>query len=148
MLKLKPLLSIVISLMLLTGIFLSRSAEVVTGSNSTLAGLATMKSMIGESVPWDVAIGNKNPIIIEFYADWCTTCQGMAPVVNEMHHKYGDKINLVMLNIDEPRWAQQVEEFGVTGVPQFTFLDAHHEVVKTLVGRVPEQVFDNVLAKL
>ena len=146
--KLKPLLILGISLILLTGIFLSRSAEVTSGSNSTLAGLATMRNMIGESVPWDVAIGNRNPIIIEFYADWCTTCQGMAPIVNEMHHKYGDEINLVMLDIDEPRWAQQVEEFGVTGVPQFTFLDSNHEMVKTLVGRVPEKVFDDVLAKL
>ena len=148
MLKLKPLLILGISLFLIVGIFLSRSAEVTSGSNSTLAGLATMRSMIVESVPWDVAIDNKNPILIEFYADWCTTCQGMAPVVNEMHHKYGDTINLVMLDIDEPRWAQQVEEFGVTGVPQFTFLDSNHEMVKTLVGRVPEKVFDDVLAKL
>ena len=148
MLKLKPLLILGISLFLIVGIFLSRSAEVTSGSNSTLAGLATMRSMIVESVPWDVAIDNKNPILIEFYADWCTTCQGMAPVVNEMHHKYGDTINLVMLDIDEPRWAQQVEEFGVTGVPQFTFLDSNHEMVKTLVGRVPEKVLDDVLAKL
>lgn len=148
MLKLQPLLILGISLLLTTVIFLSRSAEVTTGSNSTLAGLATMRSMAGESVAWDVAIGNKNPTLIEFYADWCTTCQGMASVVNEMHHKYGDKINLVMLNIDEPRWTQQVEEFGVTGVPQFTFLDSNHEMVKTLVGRVPEKIFDDVLAKL
>ena len=148
MLKPKPLLILGISLLLITGIFLSRSAEVATGSNSTLAGLATMRSMAGESVAWDVAIGNESPILIEFYADWCTTCQGMAPVVNEMHHKYGDTINLVMLDIDEPRWTQQMEEFGVTGVPQFTFLDSNQEVVKTLIGRVPEKVFDDALAKL
>ena len=148
MLKLKPLLILGISLLLITGIFLSRSAEVATESSSTLAGLATMRSMAGESVAWDVAIGSESPILIEFYADWCTTCQGMAPVVNEMHHKYGDKINLVMLDIDEPRWTQQMEEFGVTGVPQFTFLDSNHEMVKTLVGRVPEKVLDDILAKL
>ena len=119
-----------------------------TSSFTPLSGLMTLKTMAAESIPYDVAIASPNPTFIEFYADWCTTCQGMSATVADLHQQYGNNINFVMLDIDDPQWSPQVESYGASGVPQFTLLDAHHEEVKTWIGKVPKSILANVFNQL
>ena len=119
-----------------------------TSSFTPLSGLVTLKAMAAESMPYDVAIASPQPTLIEFYADWCTTCQGMSATISNLHQQYGDDVNFVMLDIDDPQWATQVKDFGASGVPQFTLLDAQHEEVKTWVGKVPKPVLANVFDQL
>ena len=45
-----------------------------------------------------------------------------------------------MLNIDEPQWKEQIKQYKVQGVPQLTFLNANQEIVRILVGKVPEKI--------
>ncbi|MBE9128655.1 MULTISPECIES: thioredoxin domain-containing protein [unclassified Coleofasciculus] len=117
-------------------------------SHSSLMGLATLRAMAKESVSYESAMTNSKPTLLEFYADWCTTCQGMAPIVRNLEQEYRDDINVVMLNIDDPKWAKIIATYHVTGVPQFMFLDAHHTVTKTWVGKVPEPVMTHFFANL
>lgn len=121
----------------------------VTASSFTpLSGLMTLKTMAAEAMPYGDAIASPQPTFIEFYADWCTTCQGMSTTIADLHQQYGDSINFVMLDIDDPQWAAQVADYGASGVPQFTLLDAHHSEVKTWVGKVPKPILANVFDQL
>ena len=132
----------------LVTLVITRPAATTT-SFTPLSGLMTLKAMATEAVSYDDAVASPNPILIEFYADWCTTCQGMSSTMAELHQQYGQNINFVMLDIDDPRWAPQVAGYGASGVPQFTLLndDQHHEV-KTWVGKVPRPIFANVFDQL
>lgn len=114
-----------------------------TLSMTPLSGLMTLKSMAAKSMPYETAIANQKPTLIEFYADWCTTCQGMSATVDKLHHQYGEQVNFVMLDIDNPKWAEQVKSFGASGVPQFTLLNPGQEPVETWVGKVPAPIFGN-----
>ncbi|GAB4537666.1 MAG: hypothetical protein Tsb0014_26690 [Pleurocapsa sp.] len=107
----------------------------------SVTNLATLRNLAKESVPYEIAIDNNKPTLLEFYADWCTTCQGMATIVKDLHQQYGDHANLVMLDIDDPKWQKQIEQYRVTGVPQFTFLNSQQQVIKTLIGKVPKTIF-------
>lgn len=117
--------------------------------NSPLNGLITLKAMAKESIPYQDAIANSKPTLLEFYADWCTTCQGMSPNVKKLDNQYGDRVNLVMLNIDDPQWDDLVQKYQVTGIPQYTFIDEETNTVDTLIGKVPQtimaQVFDRLI---
>jgi len=140
---------VVVLLSVWATLLLTRPAATPT-SMMPLSGLMTLKSLSAEAMPYDTAIANPNPTFIEFYADWCTTCQSTAPTVEKLHQRYGEQVNFVMLNIDDPQVAAQVADYGATSVPQFTLLNAEAQPIETWVGKVPKtiftQTFEQVLA--
>ena len=143
----KTLVTITVSLLIAGMVWVTRT-ETSAMSHSSLMELATLKAMIETSIPYEMAMANGKPTLLEFYADWCITCQKMAPIVKNVEQQYGDAINVVMLDIDQPQLAQLIDRYQVTGVPQFTFLDGHHDVEKRLVGNVPESVMTQLVARL
>ena len=88
----------------------------------------------------EVALSNGRPTILEFYADWCEVCQETAPDVAAVRGSLGDSVNYVMLNIDNPKWAPELSEYGVDGIPHFVFLDGSGQEQGSAVGEVPLEV--------
>ena len=127
--------------------FFSRLDNAVANSSS-LAGVAALREMLSQSVPYQTALSNGKPTLIEFYADWCTSCQALAPSISQFHEQYGSEVNFVMLNVDEPQWQEQLQEYQVRGVPQFFFVKSDSTVVKTLVGAVPQSILGGWFEKL
>lgn len=133
---------------LLVGVLIACCWTTQPAIATSLSGLKVMKEMAQETVPFEVAIASQKPTLLEFYADWCSVCQSMAPTMQTLEQQYGDDINFVMLNVDEAQWLPQMDQYDVTGVPQFTLLDDQQSLVKTLVGRIPQIVFADELEQL
>jgi thiol-disulfide isomerase/thioredoxin len=110
----------------------------------SLSGLKVMQEMARDAVPYEVAISSSKPTLLEFYADWCSVCQSMASTVQTLEQQYGEDINFVMLNVDDAQWLPQMDQYDVTGVPQFTLLDDQQSPLKTVVGRIPEPVLAEI----
>ncbi|NET33698.1 MAG: conjugal transfer protein TraF [Cyanothece sp. SIO1E1] len=115
---------------------------------SPVAGLISLKAMAADAIPYDIAVANAKPTLIEFYADWCTTCQSLAPTLQSLHEEFGSQVNFVMLDIDDPKWSQQIQQFHATGVPQLTLLKADQTVSDTFVGKVPKPLLIQCLQTL
>eukprot|EP00244_Chara_vulgaris_P007015 TRINITY_DN2639_c0_g1_i1.p1 TRINITY_DN2639_c0_g1~~TRINITY_DN2639_c0_g1_i1.p1 ORF type:complete len:388 (+),score=44.09 TRINITY_DN2639_c0_g1_i1:126-1166(+) len=99
------------------------------------------------SLPFEYAISNGRPTMVEFYADWCEVCRTMAKDVFAIEEKYKDEVNFVMLNIDNVKWAEEVDEFGVEGIPHFAFLDGNGDEEGVVVGKLPKNILEeNVMA--
>ena len=119
-----------------------------------LSGFAALKQTATRSVPYSVAAADSKPALVEFYADWCSVCRAMAPTMAELHDRYGEQINFVMLDIDDPQWAEQVRQFRVVGVPYFAFVSSSQDdtgdrrVQQTLVGKHPNPVMAASLEQL
>ncbi|MBT9315127.1 thioredoxin domain-containing protein [Leptothoe spongobia] len=146
LMKLAGVIIAVVAAVMVT-LLITRPVETAS-SFTPLSGLMTLKTMAAESMSYGDAIASPQPTFIEFYADWCTTCQGMSTTIADLHQQYGDHINFVMLDIDDPQWAAQVADYGASGVPQFTLLDGYHSEVKTWVGKVPKPILANVFDQL
>lgn len=114
---------------------------------SPVSGLVTLKASARSALPYERAIANGQPTLIEFYADWCTTCQAMAPTLETVHTQY-PAVNFVMLNIDDPQWHEQVQQFNVTGVPHLVLQDGEGAIAQTFVGKVPKSVLTQQLEQL
>ncbi|GBG80327.1 hypothetical protein CBR_g30695 [Chara braunii] len=99
------------------------------------------------SLPFEYAMSNGRPTMVEFYADWCEVCRTMAKDVFAIEEKYKDDVNFVMLNIDNVKWAEEVDEFGVEGIPHFAFLDGNGDEEGVVVGKLPRNILEeNVMA--
>lgn len=135
--------------------FFSR-LDSAAANSSSLAGVAALREMSNKSTPYETAISSDKPTLIEFYADWCGSCQALASSISQFHEQYSSQINFVMLNIDEPQVQQLVQQYQVRGVPQFFFLkgesvallQASPRVVKTLIGAVPQPILRSWFEKL
>jgi len=95
---------------------------------------------------YEKAIASGKPTVVEFSATWCSICVRMAPVVEKMRSKYGDRVNFVVLNFDKER--ALAKKYGVRGTPTFVLLNSKGEVVGGAVGYIPEDRFEEMIQEL
>ena len=78
---------------------------------------------------------NDKPVIVDYWAEWCGPCRMVAPVLEEIANEYGDKIDVVKLNIDEnPAVSQRYE---IMAIPTMSVFKGG-QVVKQIVGAKPK----------
>ncbi|MQL77045.1 hypothetical protein Taro_009458, partial [Colocasia esculenta] len=107
----------------------------------------SLKDLAANAVPYEEALSNGMPTVVEFYADWCEVCRELAPDVYKVEQEYKDRVNFVMLNVDNTKWEQELDEFGVEGIPHFAFLDKDGNEEGNVVGRLPKRyLLENVVA--
>ena len=117
------------------------------GSGDAVAAGANLARLEASSVPLDAALRSGKPTVVEFYADWCEVCKESAPMVYGVEREHGDKVNFVMLNIDNARWGEEMDAYGVDGIPHLEFLDASGQSEGFIVGKFPKEVLEsNVVA--
>ena len=69
------------------------------------------------------ALSNGRPTVFEFYADWCEACKQMAPDMIAVKKQNGNKVDVVLLNVDNSRWLNLIDKYNVNGIPQLTYFD-------------------------
>lgn len=106
----------------------------------TQASVPSLSTQAAAATPLEVAQTNGKPTLMEFYANWCTSCQAMAPELAELKRIYGDRINFVMLNIDNDKWLPEMLSYRVDGIPHFVFLDAAGEAIASVIGEQPRSI--------
>ena len=102
-------LLLITALVLAAGLFLLRN-----GLNQE----APLDQLARQSLDPEVALNNSRPTVLEFYADWCEACQAMAPAMLQTERKHADQMDVVLVNIDNPRWLDLIDRYDVTGIPQ------------------------------
>ena len=76
-----------------------------------------MEQLARRSLDPDVALSNGQPTLIEFYADWCQACREMAPAMLSLEQSTRDRLDVVLVNVDNPRWLDLVDRYEVNGIP-------------------------------
>ena len=62
------------------------------------APVVTVNDLDGKPVDLGQWIGKK-PVLIEFWATWCTNCEALLPRFKEAHGKYGAQVEFLGVNV-------------------------------------------------
>ena len=80
---------------------------------------------------------SKLPVIVDFWAPWCSPCRMIAPILEGIADQYAGKLIVAKVNTDEdPEWAIN---YGVLGIPTLLFVE-DGEVKDRLVGAASASV--------
>jgi thioredoxin 1 len=87
---------------------------------------------------------SSKPVIVDYWAEWCGPCRQVAPVLEEIASEYGDKIDVVKLNIDENPSVST--RYKIMAIPTLGVFQ-NGEVVKQIVGAKPKAALLRDLAE-
>jgi thioredoxin 1 len=76
-------------------------------------------------------LSSSQPVLVDYWAEWCGPCKTIAPLLEEVAEAYGDRIKVAKLNIDENR--DTPAKYGIRGIPTL-MLFKNGEVESTKVG--------------
>jgi thiol:disulfide interchange protein len=109
---------------------------------------APLERLARQSPDLQVALADGRPTLVEFYADWCEACRAMAPAMDRLEQRHRGALDVVLLNVDNPRWEAELERYDVNGIPQLELFDAAGTSVGRSIGARSAAELESLMAAL
>jgi len=85
------------------------------------------------------------PVLLEFYASWCATCQKMFPYVMEMKERTQGRLQVIRLDIDAPENRQWVKLFKVEGTPTYIVFNRDKKAVYIMEDMISSKLLETMV---
>lgn len=82
------------------------------------------------------------PAIVDFYADWCSPCKMVAPILEELALEYSGKIIVYKVNTEDEQELASV--FGIQSIPTLLFIPKEGQP-QAAMGALPRHTFEKVI---
>ena len=87
-------------------------------------------------------LASTQPVLVDFWAEWCGPCRMLAPVIDRVAKANQGKITVGKMNVDEnPNTPQQ---FGIQGIPTLILFKGGREVSR-LVGFQSQEAIQEII---
>ncbi len=90
----------------------------------------------------DEVLKSKVPVLVDFWAPWCSPCKAAAPVLEKVASDYKGKLKICKLNVDDQR--DTAIRYGIMSIPTMNIFK-NGQVVSRITGVTPN--FESDLKK-
>jgi len=71
-------------------------------------------------------IQKDQPVLVDFFAEWCGPCKTMSPVLKEVKDALGETVTILKINVDSNQ--ELSNKYQVRGVPTFILFKNGNQV--------------------
>jgi len=76
------------------------------------------------------------PVVVDFWAEWCGPCRMIAPALEEIAGTLNGKVKIVKLNVDEN--PQTAAKYGIQSIPTLMIFKGG-QMSSRQIGAAPKQ---------
>jgi thioredoxin 1 len=80
-------------------------------------------------------LDSSQPVVVDFWAEWCGPCKMIAPALEEIGKELEGRVKIVKLNVDENH--QTATKYGIRSIPTLLMFK-NGELAATQVGAAPK----------
>ncbi len=85
-------------------------------------------------------LDSKQPVLVDFWAEWCGPCKAIAPSLEELSKEMKNKIKIVKINVDENPSISQT--YSIRSIPALMiFKDG--EKISEKMGALPKSALES-----
>ncbi|HTU34640.1 MAG TPA: thioredoxin [Candidatus Acidoferrum sp.] len=84
------------------------------------------------------------PVMVDFWADWCRPCHMLSPTVEEIARENAGKLKVVKMNVDENM--NTPGKYNIRGIPTLLFFKGG-QVADQVVGAVPKDQIVKIIER-
>jgi thioredoxin 1 len=90
---------------------------------------------VNESNFETMVLKSKTPVLVDFWAPWCSPCRMVAPILDELANEYNGKVTFAKLNVDNNQ--KTAQQYGVMSIPNLIIFKAGKPAAQ-VVGYKPK----------
>lgn len=89
---------------------------------------------------------SEQPVLVDFWADWCQPCKMLSPIVDQIATDYAGK--LVVAKLDADQYQEIVIKYGVMGIPTLILFKGGEPVARVTGFQQKDKIVSKLLPYL